>query len=174
MAWLKYFAKIEAAQKATRDAPPERLPPFDLSPFLTRSRIRQAVTRFVFRKILPAVFAILRAVWPNPRFGRLVIVTRDADVREVLEKNPAFEVPFELEMTELADGTQSVLGVEGNEHLRLRTAIEAVMDLKDLPKIAEWSRGYAESLLDASGGTIDVVTDLITRTATETCCRARV
>ena len=74
-------------------------------------------------------------------------------------------------MTELADGTQSVLGVEGAEHDRLRKAIWGVMDLEDLPKIAEWSRGYAESLLDASGGTIDVVTDLITRTATETCCR---
>lgn len=171
MASLKYFKKIKAAQEQTQKEPSGPLPPFDITPFITKTRLGEAARRFAFRRVLPAVAALLRALWPIPRLGRLVVVTRDADVRQVLTDSDTFVVPFGLEMTELADGTNSVLGLEGSKHQRLRQAIAQVIRPDDLANIRTWSRGYSEALIEASGGTIDVVTDLITRSATETCCR---
>ncbi|MDP9412837.1 MAG: Dyp-type peroxidase [Pseudomonadota bacterium] len=171
MTRLKYFRKILEAQERTRKEPPGPLPVFDIGPFLTRTRIGQWVDRFFFRTVIPKGTALLRATWPNLQIGRLVLITRDEDVRAVLADTKNFAVPFGLEMTELAGGTNSVLGLEGREHDRLRSAIRSVMKPQDLDHIRKWSRRYSQSMIAASGGTLDVITDLVTRVATETCCR---
>lgn len=168
---FKYYAKIEAVQAKAREPGETALPQFDLKPFVTTNPWAQRLSRFVFRAVMPAVFACCRLLWPIPRFGRMVIVTRDADVREVLNRSDVFSVPYGPEMTELAGGTTSVLGLEGDEHDKLRETIKTVLKPGDLDSIRRWSRGYAKALIEGSAGEIDVFTDLITRTATETCCR---
>jgi Dyp-type peroxidase family len=167
---LKYFRKIDAAEQEHAAAQPAPLPPFDITPFLTRSRVRQRISRFLFRSLMPAIFFLLRAFWPVARIGRLVIVSRDAQVRHVLDSADDFQVPFGPEMR-AAGGANSVLGTEAAEHDRVRDILRGALRQDDLENIRIWSRGYADALLEGSAGTIDVITDLFTRVATETCAR---
>jgi Dyp-type peroxidase family len=170
MITLKWFATIEAEQAETRKSKPGPLPPFNLDALGADSPGHRRLVWFLNRFLL-FLFFILRAVWPNPRIGRLVVVTREADVRAVLEDPATYGVPFGPEMTELAGGTNGVLGLDGEAHDRQNKMIREVVLNSDLTLIAALSGRFAKALVDGSGGRIDVVGDLITRVATETCAR---
>ncbi|UVO54917.1 Dyp-type peroxidase domain-containing protein [Sphingomonas sp. SUN039] len=167
---LKYPDAIIAAQQADRNRPPAPLELFDFQSMAVRSRIAQRLWRVAFRRVMPAIFALLRTFWPNPRIGRLIIVTREADVREVLRDNIHFPNCYALEMTELGGDQNSVLGMEGAEHEALRAALHGQFKPDDIADIARWTEHHATALLDASDGRIDVMRDLITRCSTEVCC----
>ena len=62
--------------------------------------------------------SVLRAVWPRARCGRFVLLTRNADVREVLERQADFETPYGPEMTEFAGGANFILGMSDGEDYR--------------------------------------------------------
>ncbi len=167
---LKWFAMIRADQAATRAEQPGPLPPFDVNVLGGDSWGHRALA-WSLNRFLLIFFFLARALWPNPRFGRLVIVTREADVKAVLEDPATFEVPFGLEMTELAGGNPGVLGLDGEAHARQNKIIREILLPSDLSLITELSGRFARALIDGSGGKIDVVTDLVTRVATETCGR---
>jgi Dyp-type peroxidase family len=167
---LKWFDRIRAEQAATRAQTPGPLPPFDVNVLGGDSWGHRAFA-WSLNRFLLIFFFLARALWPNPRLGRLVIVTREADVKAVLEDPATFEVPFGLEMTELASGNPGVLGLDGEAHARQNKIIREILLPSDLTLITELSGRFARALIDGSGGRIDVVTDLITRVATETCAR---
>lgn len=167
---LKYFDTIIAQQKEDREKALAPLPLFDFKSLASPSRISQRLSRFVFRQVMPAVFALLRTFCPNLRIGRLVIVTREADVREVLTDAQTFPNVYAPEMTELGGKQNSVLGMEGQQHLTLRADLHAQFKPGDLEEIARLTRDHATALVDASGGRIDVMRDFVTRCATEVCC----
>ena len=91
---LKYFGKILAAQAAAKARPNAPLPQFDFASLGTRSRFKQRFSRFLLRKFLPFLTAILRIFWPNPRLGRFVLVTRRDDVEAVLRDADNFRVVY--------------------------------------------------------------------------------
>ncbi len=167
---LKYFDTILADQSADRTKPQSPLPLFDFQSLASPSRASQRLSRFVFRQVMPAVFALLRTFSPNLRVGRLVIVTREADVRAVLTDAETFPNVYEPEMTELGGDQNSVLGMEGQPHLSLRADLHAQFNPDDLEEIARLTRDHATTLVEASGGRIDVMRDFVTRCATEVCC----
>jgi cytochrome P450/deferrochelatase/peroxidase EfeB/uncharacterized membrane protein YeaQ/YmgE (transglycosylase-associated protein family) len=171
MAWLKYFEKITAAQSSDSQRPPGPRPPFDFASLGSRNPIARWFSRFLLRRVLPALTALLRLLWPNPRFGRLVIVTRRRDVEEVLGDMTRFPVVYALEMTELGGGTNNVLGLDGEPHDVLAAQLRRAIRPEDLDRVAQWVGEDADALLDAGGGRIDVMRDLVTRTATESACR---
>lgn len=172
MVALKWFDKVLAAQQDYASRPPGPLRQFDFEVLGTPGRIGQALARFAFRYLLPAIFFLLRNLWPNARLGRLVIVTRYSDVREVLANGDrAFPVVYAPEMTDLGGGTNGVLGLDGAEHRVLREQIMGAFRPADLDDIRGWTGRSARALVDAAGGRIDVVGDLVTRSATEACCR---
>ena len=74
------------------------------------------------------------------------------------------------EMTELGGNQNSVLGMEGQQHLTLRADLHAQFKPGDLEEIARLTRDHATALVEASGGRIDVMRDFVTRCATEVCC----
>lgn len=128
----------------------------------------------VFRRLwlwsLRVVFAFFRTFWPIPRFGRLVIVTRDADVRDVLAKHDIFRVPYGPEMKELGGGAATfVLGLEGVQQQRQHELIRSLIGEQDAKWLIQRTRQIADTLIDASEGRIDIMKDLITRVASETC-----
>jgi cytochrome P450/deferrochelatase/peroxidase EfeB len=170
MITLKWFATIEAEQEETRKSKPGPLPPFDLNVLGPDTQGHRWLVWFINRALLFA-FCVLRVIWPNPRIGRLVVVTRAADVRAVLQDPATFEVPFGPEMTELAGGTNGVLGLDGEAHARQNKIIREVVLDTDLTLIATLSGRFARALVDGSGGRLDVIGDLITRVASETCAR---
>lgn len=128
----------------------------------------------IFRRLwlwsLRIAFAFFRTFWPIPKFGRLVIVTRDADVRDVLKQHDIFRVPYGPEMKELGGGAATfVLGLEGVEQQRQHELIRGLIGDQDAKWLIQRTRQIADTLIDASQGRIDVMKDLITRVASETC-----
>jgi Dyp-type peroxidase family len=173
---LKYYEEIDRA--AAADPAPHHQPqrPFDINALKGRSAMARAVSG-VRRRVMLVLFTFFRAVWPNPRFGRLILVTREADVRAVL-KDSAFEVPFGREMRQLTGGADFMLGLDGCPHARQRsvvvdhaTAIQEAVRPADVGEIVKHARGVSHALLDGAGGRIDVVRDLILRVFTETNAR---
>jgi Dyp-type peroxidase family len=182
MAVFKWFAKIEAMQAADSLRRLGPLEPFDyasLKPQTAGARIKAAIASFVFKNIIPPALRACQRIWPNPYFKwlNLAIVTRDADVRQVLNDAASFGVPYGPEMTDLGDGTTFALGLDGPSHMRQNQIMRDIMKApegrykEDMANVIEHTRHVAESLLENGAGQIDVITDYITRVATETAAR---
>ena len=95
----KYFDGVRQAQ--TGQAPVADLPPFDPSRMRGKASIGACI-KALFLEDPRWWLAILRRIWPNPSLGGYTIVTRDEDVREVLERQDIFTTPYGPEMSELA------------------------------------------------------------------------
>jgi Dyp-type peroxidase family len=183
---LKYFDKVRQAQARAKSegSPAEASFDFnDLGPDRRWSPFIRPIKQWLLRSLL----AFFRIIWPVPKFGRLVIVTRNRDVRQVLDKPTVFSVPYGREMTELgggdvcmlADGdvlkpgdggATFVLGLEGGEQKCQHQLIwDVVRQGDDARWLARRSRELTETLIANSGGRIDVMKDLVTRVAAETC-----
>ncbi|MEP0191928.1 MAG: hypothetical protein ABJP70_05825 [Erythrobacter sp.] len=171
MAKLKYFDRIEQDQAAQKALPPGPLPQFDFESLRTKSRLKRWATRFALRRLLPFVAAILRLVWPNPKYKNVVFVTRRADVEEVLGDPANFKVVYEPEMKELGSGFNNVLGEDGPDHDRLHALLRKTLSDQHLGNVGKWVSEDAHALLERAGGQIDIFRDLFTRTASETSCR---
>jgi Dyp-type peroxidase family len=167
---LKYYKMIEAAQK--QGAQPGQAPAkfFDLNVLGADSRLGR-LRHWALDRAFRVVFFLLRELWPNPKFGRLIIVTRDEDVRAVLARPDLYEVPFGREMTELAGGEGFVLGLEDEPHRWQRAIIQQIFRRSDLPGLTGDAQYYGEALIAASGGRLDIMKDFFARVASETCCK---
>ncbi|MGE0576699.1 MAG: cytochrome P450 [Reyranella sp.] len=166
---LKYFRLIDAYERSEREAvepPPARA--FDIDELGPDNTVKRAITEVVRIAVL-VVFRLLRAFWPVARIGRLIIVSRHADVRAVLEDREHFQVPFGPEMRSLTGGADFALGLDGEAHDRQRRFLDAVVRRADAKNILERTRYFTTALLANSGGRIDVMTDLLGRVLTETC-----
>lgn len=180
MAFFKWFGQIEALRAEDKGLPPSPLPPFDfaaLTPKGWRERIAQAAGSFAFQRIIPPVLRLCQTIWPVPSlsFLNLAIVTRDDDVRAVLNDADRFGVPYGPEMCDLGAGTTFGLGLDGAAHKRQREIMAAAMHAgnpaafaEDLVEILARTQACAEALLENGAGRLDVVRDYITRIATET------
>lgn len=170
---FKWFDKVNEAlarlsAKTGNRGPLDR---FDFDSLLTKSWTDRFRHWLFFRVLMRPVFAFLRTFFPILRLGRLVVISRYADVVEVLENRLGnFPVVYDPEMTALG-GAPGVLGLDGEPHDTLRTSLVSAFTHEDLATIQSWARDNAEALLRAGEGEIDVARDLITRTATEVCCR---
>ena len=163
---LKYFDKITAARKMSGASEEDA---FDFND-LGADRFWSPVLRWFWLWSLRVAFAFFRTFWPIPRFGRLVIITRDADVRDVLAQHNVFRVPYGPEMQELGGGAATfVLGLEGVEQKRQHDLIRDLIEDPDAEWLIQRTRQIADTLIDASQGRLDVMKDFITRVAAETC-----
>lgn len=136
MASLKWFERIKAAQAADRERPPGPLPRFDFASLGTRNPVARWFTRFArLRRLLPLVAAVLRGFWLNPRFGRVIVVTRRADAEAVLSDMKRFCVVYEPEMAELGAGTNNILGEDGERHDALHATISGALSRQDVENV---------------------------------------
>ena len=116
----KYFDGVEFAQAAQR--PVEEMPPFDPE----RMRSGGLVARMVSAALENprGWLGFLRRRKPILVIGKFALVTRAADVREILERQDEFETPFGPEMTEMAGGSNFVLGMQdGSAYRRMKSSI---------------------------------------------------
>ena len=182
MAFFKWFAKIEALEEADRLRPRGPLQPFDfasLKPRTFGARFKAAVVSFLFADVVPPVLRLCQRIWPVPYIKplNLAIVTRDKDVREVLNDGAAFGVPYGPEMRDLGDGTTFALGLDDAPHAHQNAILREVMRATperyaaDIARVIKHTRKVAESLLENGAGRIDAMTDYVTRIATETAAR---
>lgn len=173
MVTTKYYNAIEAAEKREQEeraAGKTRLPDFDLAAQATggwRAWLGQA-----FLDNSTWWLGLLRAVMPRPYFGKLLIVTRYDDVREVLERQDVFEVPFGREMKTLAGGENFVLGMQdGDRYRQLHRCLETAFADAFNPATADDAIGAHVATMSAAfvencGGTIDAIRDLVVPTGT--------
>lgn len=118
---LKYFDAVRAAQKSQR--PVVDMPPFDLNRLGGPKGFASRIAGFLLgdpRWLL----ALLRRFRPNVGFGNFLLVTKGADVRDILERGDEFETPYGPEMTELAGGSNFILGMQdGAAYRQMKSAV---------------------------------------------------
>ena len=117
---------------------------------------------------------ILRRIAPVLRLGRFAIVTRYDDVKEVLENDEVFEVPFGPEMAEMSGGANFILGmpanVTGADYERQKRFMNRAFLRDDAETIVRpLALKFANEILDNANGRLNVVSDLITRVPTKIC-----
>src|SRR5215813_2962071 len=160
MPTVKYFEKITEAQRS--EAGREPAEEFDLEKLGGGSFVARVLGS-------PLFWRVLRNVWPIVLWGRVAILTRADDVREVRARQDVFGVPFGPEMTELAGGKNFFLGMDpGPEYARQLRHIHAAFRATDPQQILiPMAKRLAASLVASSGGEIDVFEDLLVRVPTE-------
>jgi len=116
---------------------------------------------------------LLRRFYPIPRISwlRFAMVTRFEHVREVLDKDQVFQVPFARRMMELMPGPLFVLAMQdGEEYRQQRRQIMHTFRLEDIPQtIAPRAAALAEQIVAECGGRIDAIEGLLTRVPTLLC-----
>ena len=155
--------------------PDAQLVPFKLEKVYSRRR-----TLFVgmLLRVLPGLLWVLRNFWPNPRIGRVQLVSRYHDVRDVLDRDDVFEIPFDHKAEKLGWKPNFLLGMQdGSEYQRTRTDVYSIFKRTDIQRIQEMSSRFAyeileeraETVRDANGKShkrIDAVGQLIRRVPT--------
>ncbi|TIQ35396.1 MAG: cytochrome P450 [Mesorhizobium sp.] len=106
----KYFKGIREAQK--KQGPVSAMPPFDIER-LRKKGLSARIAKFLMEDHPRWWLALLRRFHPNLAFGRrFLLVTKGVDVRDILERGDEFETPYGPEMTELARGSNFILGMQ--------------------------------------------------------------
>lgn len=120
MASTKYYDGIRKAQAATK--PGDTGPRFDMERMRTRSLIGRLVQGFLENPRW--ALKLLRRFKPIVKAGPFVLVTKAADVREVLERQEVFETPFGPEMAETTEHVAVLLGLQdGSLYRRQKSAV---------------------------------------------------
>lgn len=115
--------------------------------------------------LAPTVMAAARRVWPIPGFGKLWMVTRYDDVREVFAADHAFTVLYHENLKIITGGAPFFLGMGDTPDYRAQiAAARAVVRADDLPRLGDEAEARAAAIVAASGGEVEVVT-LIRRVA---------
>ena len=117
---LKYFDGVSDAQRF--QLPVSQLPVFDLSRLRT-SGFGRRIANWILED--PRwLLSLLRRFWPLARFGRFLLVTRNDDVRDILERQDEFQTPYGPEMIEIAGGSNFILGMQdGPDYRRMKSAV---------------------------------------------------
>ena len=108
--------------------------------------------------LMPLGFRVLRRWKPIFKLGSNYIVTRHDDVREVFATDTAFAVPYK-EKLDVITGDQPFFLAMGDTpayHAGL-TGMQRVVRAGDLPALAVDAEARAEALVEAAGGSIEVV-----------------
>ena len=117
----KYFDKILAAQEEGEKA--SQMPAFDPGRQRSTNRFLTWV-KGLFLEDPRWWLGFLRRVRPTLRVGGLALVTRAQDVREVMERESEFTSPYGLEMSEMAGGSNFILGMQdGPDYRKLKSPI---------------------------------------------------
>jgi Dyp-type peroxidase family len=120
MITTKYFDAIREAQATQR--PLSELPQFDLNRLRSKSGVGARISGFF--EDPRWLLSLLRRFWPNVRVGRFLLVTRNKEVRDILERGDEFQTPYGPEMAELAGGCNFILGMQdGSDYRRMKSVV---------------------------------------------------
>jgi cytochrome P450 len=108
---------------------------------------------------IDAVFGVIRNLWPIPSFGKFTMVTRCTDVQEVMSLSEVFTNPYNAKLDVIMGGHPFFLGMsDTEEYTRDTTNMRMVMRRTDIEqRLTAATIEEAERLVEASGGTIEVV-----------------
>jgi cytochrome P450 len=126
--------------------------------------LKQAAMAFALEH-LPLVFRALRAVWPIPKLGKTLAVTRYDDVREVFLNDSAFAAPYKPQLDVIMGGEPFFLGMGDTPQYRADTdAMRKVIRTDDIPaRLAPAVEAAADKIVTNAGGRLEVVDALVRR-----------
>lgn len=112
---------------------------------------------------LPLVFRILRAFRPILRLGKIFVVTRYDDVREVFLNDAAFRVPYAGKLDVIMGGHPFFLGMDDTPDYRRDTgAMRKVVLPADIPgRLAPMVEKLGEAIVTGANGNLEVVDSLV-------------
>ncbi|HEV2899809.1 MAG TPA: cytochrome P450 [Pseudaminobacter sp.] len=159
MARIKYFEGVREAQSVQK--PASELPRFDLR----RLRTDGLASRIVGRLLEDPRWALslLRRFWPILRVGKFVLVTRNDDVRDVLERQDEFETPYGPEMTEIARGSNFILGMQdGPDYRRMKSSVLSAFPPDEVEAaVRPIAARHSREIMTRAAPGFDVVRDLL-------------
>ena len=170
----KYWGKIKAARALEAADPFQKPEPFRLDPEAPPGGLAIGMDSFI-KAITGLGLGVIRVIAPNARLWPIPfrLVTRYDDVAAVLNNSAVFETAYGAEMMDMGQGTNFVLGMNGAEHAAARQVLNGVVgqiaNPGDRARVEGRAAEVATNLVEQSQGRIDVVADLIRRTAAETC-----
>lgn len=155
MTTTKYYAAIHEAQAGQR--PPEEMPEFDIRRLGSKGIGGRLASRFLENPRW--ALALLRRFWPNLKIGRFLLVTRNEDVRDILERQDEFETPYGPEMTEMAGGSNFILGMrDGPDYRRMKSTVLSAFPVDEVEKrVRPIAAGHAAAIMRGAAPGFDVV-----------------
>ena len=170
----KYWGQIKAARALEAADPFQKPEPFRLDPEVPPGGLAIGMDSFI-KAITGLGLGVIRVIAPNARLWPIPfrVVTRYDDVAAVLNNSAVFETAYGAEMMDMGQGTNFVLGMNGAEHAAARQVLNGVVgqiaNPGDRARVEGRAAEVATALVEQAQGRMDVVADLIRRTAAETC-----
>jgi cytochrome P450 len=124
----------------------------------------QWLLNLLMRGIVPRLFGFLRTVAPVFRvpFTNVTLVTRFDDVQEIASRQNDFPVPYQRMVDQLDWVPTFLLAMKDTpEYHQTLKEVHALWRHDDLPFVREIAREASEKALDAAGGRIDAIQDLM-------------
>lgn len=159
MARINHFDGVGGGSGGPQAA--SELPPFDIERLRSKTFFSRMVSFALEHPRLP--LALLRRFWPTLKIGNFLLVTKNADVREILERQAEFETPYGPKMTEIAGGTNFILGMQdGPAYRRMKSSVLSAFPVDEVEAVVRpiAARHSQEIMLRAAPG-FDVVRDLL-------------
>lgn len=155
----KYYEGIRKAQKNQK--PADQLRAFDPDRLRTRNLAGKLVSRFLENPRW--ALRLVRSLKPNLKIGPILFVTKNVDVREVMEREDIFETPFGPEMTEMAGGSNFILGMrDGEEYRRLKSATLSAFPMTEAEDVVRpMAAMHSRDIMLKAAGRIDVVDKIL-------------
>ncbi|TKT74723.1 cytochrome P450 [Aquamicrobium sp. LC103] len=159
MITTKYYDGIREAQGHSR--PASELPPFDVERL--RSKGLGTKLKGLFLRDPRWWLTPVRRFRPMVKIGNVLLVTRNEDVREILERQDVFETPYGLEMTEIAGGTNFILGMrDGSAYRQMKSTILSAFPVDEVEKrVRPIAEHHSREIIMRAGPGFDAVHDLL-------------
>ena len=124
----KYWGKINAARALEAADPFQKPEPFRLDPEVPPGGLAIVMDSFI-KAITGLGLGVIRIIAPNARIWPIPfrLVTRYDDVAAVLNNTAVFETAYGAEMTDMGQGTNFVLGMNGAAHTAARADLDQVV-----------------------------------------------
>ena len=106
---------------------------------------------------------LFRRFWPRARLGRVVLLTRFEDVREVLEREADFETPYGMEMREFGGGANFILGMKDSEaYRRQKSAVLTAFPPREIEeRVRPIARENSRQIVKRAGEKFDAAGELM-------------
>ncbi len=113
----------------------------------------------------------LRAWFPILQIGKIVFVSRNDDVKEVLERQDVFQTPFGPDMVDTSGGVEAVLGMQdGPVYRQTKDILAKAFTAADIDDVLKpLSQEIADKIVAGGKGKLDAVRDLITTVPVQVC-----
>jgi len=160
MTKLKYFDGIREAQKNQR--PLSEMPPFDLGR-IRKTGLLARIAEFIVEDHPRVWLAFLRRFRPTGKLFGVLLVTKNADVRDILERGDEFQTPYGPEMTEFARGSNFILGMQdGADYRRMKSSVLSAFPPAEVEAVVRpiAARHSQEIMMRASPG-FDAISGLL-------------